>query len=286
MSDEHDTHEDHSASGGSHGGHSGGHEEAHEGAPEWLISFADNVALLMGFFVILLAMNMAKVSTGGIGGEAAMGGSDTDAMMEFVISIREAFNNPVDLQSKRPEDQPVIRYILRRGSGDADINSTRGTHPSVQSLSAGDKVNITASVQFDDDSAELTPSAREVLADAGARLKDQRWVIEVRGHASPFEVMHNPVRARDLSYRRALAAAVTLVDSGLRWESLRIVACGDAQRIVPRTFDRGEDRTNQRVELIVTTDAVPEDPYGLPAGKARGLDSATPAKGEQVKQGG
>lgn len=34
---------------GGHGGHGhgGGHEE-HAGAPEWLISFADNVALLMG----------------------------------------------------------------------------------------------------------------------------------------------------------------------------------------------------------------------------------------------
>ena len=50
MSDEHDKH-----SGGHVGGHGGGgHDEEEEaGAPEWLISFADMVMLLMGFFVMI-----------------------------------------------------------------------------------------------------------------------------------------------------------------------------------------------------------------------------------------
>ena len=76
--------------GGGHGHGGGGHEEHHEGAPEWLISFADNVALMMGFFVILLAMNMAKQTVGGIGGEAQMGGNPNQAntMIDFAIAVR------------------------------------------------------------------------------------------------------------------------------------------------------------------------------------------------------
>jgi hypothetical protein len=41
----HDHDKKHTAHGGGHGGahgRHGGHEEGHEGAPEWLISFADN----------------------------------------------------------------------------------------------------------------------------------------------------------------------------------------------------------------------------------------------------
>lgn len=266
---EHEAKEGHaekSHAGGGGGHHAGGgHEEGHEGAPEWLISFADMVMLIMGFFVILLAMNMAKQTAGGIGGKDAMGGSDSDLMMEFVISIREAFNNPIDLNSKNVDDQAVLRYILRRGSGEADMESVPGTHRNVQAIRNGSIVNIVASVLFEDQSAVLSSGGRETLADAAARLADRRWIVEVRGHVGPFEVMHNPVRARELSYQRALAAGSALVDAGMAWDSLRLVACGDANRLVARTSDRAEDRANQRVELVVTTDMVQPDPYALPA---------------------
>lgn len=269
--------------GGGHGG--GGHAEGeHEGAPEWLISFADNVALLMGFFVILLAMNMAKITQGGIGGQDKMGGNDTDAMMEFVISVREAFNNPIDLQSKSPEDQMVIRYILRRGSGPSDSNQVPGQYESVQSLTGGNVVNTTALIKFDDQSATLSSDGRATLAEVAARMKDQRWVIEIRGHVGPFEAMRNPIRARELSYQRAMAVAGALVESGVRWETLRVVACGDAQRVVPRTFDREEDRQNQRVEVIVTADTAPEDPYARPA-DADAKPEAPAAPGASAPEG-
>ncbi|CAG1004931.1 hypothetical protein PHYC_03183 [Phycisphaerales bacterium] len=262
--------------GGGHGG-GGGHEEGHEGAPEWLISFADNVALLMGFFVILLAMNMAKVTQGGIGGEDKMGGSDSDAMMEFVISVREAFNNPIDIQSKNPEDQMVIRYILRRGTGDADQDSVAGPHPTVQSLLNGNVVNTTALIPFDDQSAAVPPDSRATLAAVAAKMKDQRWIIEIRGHVGPFEAMRNPIRARELAYQRAMTVATTLVESGVRWDTLRVVSCGDSQRVVPRAFGRDEDRANQRVEVIVTSDTAPEDPYARPPGSDPSKETA-PAK--------
>src|SRR5205085_10534811 len=92
--------------GSSHGGpaHAGGSHEEHEGAPEWLISFADNVALMMGFFVILLAMNMDKPSQGGVGGqEKNPGGREASTQMEdFAIAMRAAFNNPVREDSTDP----------------------------------------------------------------------------------------------------------------------------------------------------------------------------------------
>ena len=54
----------------------GGHDDEHEGAPEWLISFADMVMLIMGFFVILFALNMAPPATAGAGGNEEGEGTD------------------------------------------------------------------------------------------------------------------------------------------------------------------------------------------------------------------
>ena len=88
-------HEGGSHGGGGHGAHGGGggHAEGeHEGAPEWLISFADNVALMMGFFVILLAMNMKDPTAGGIGGKDKNGGAPDSKSVDFVIAIRDAFS--------------------------------------------------------------------------------------------------------------------------------------------------------------------------------------------------
>src|SRR5207253_495923 len=104
MSEEHHDekeHKKHSSHGGSHGG--GGHEEAHEGAPEWLISFADNVTLMMGFFVILLAVNMGPKGNGPTEnpkqGDSQIPQPD---LLDAQIAIREAFNNPVNLNSMDP----------------------------------------------------------------------------------------------------------------------------------------------------------------------------------------
>src|SRR2546422_8382074 len=101
--------EKHNESGGeeshsaSHSGppHAGAAHEEHEGAPEWLISFADNTALMMGFFVILLAMNMkAPVAHSGIGSQDKNSGPSPNEL-DFVIALRDAFN-PIDLASDNP----------------------------------------------------------------------------------------------------------------------------------------------------------------------------------------
>jgi flagellar motor protein MotB len=275
MSEEHaqgqgggESHEAHA--GGHAGGHGGAHEE-HEGAPEWLISFADNVALLMGFFVILLAMNMATKHTGGIGsdGDAPAKGVAWDEV-DFVIGLREAFNSPIDINSTKPSEQVYVRRMLEKQSGQgASQEGPRGSHPSTQSNPVGEYNRITATVSFADRQAVISADDRQVLAQTAQRLKDQRWIIEVRGHASPLETMHNQARGRELAFQRAMAAAAALVESGLKWESLRVVSCGDASRVVPRALTAEDDRQNQRAEVIVTNEVLPPDPYARPAGEPR-----------------
>lgn len=262
------SHGEESHDGGGHGGggHAGGHEEHHEGAPEWLISFADNVALIMGFFVILLAMNMGPKAEPKQGGapsdENTTDGGQSAQTLDMIIAIREGFNTPVNMKSTDPKESALRKRMAERGS--STTQGPRGDSEKQQAPRPSDFDRVTAAIPFDDKSGKLTDDARTTIAEVAAKQKDQRWVLEIRGHASPFEAMHNPTKALDLSYERAKAVATTLVEFGMKWDAIRVVGMGDGDRVVARTFDRQQDRNNQRVEIVITNYPVSSDPYSAP----------------------
>lgn len=249
---------------GGHGGHGhgGGHEE-HAGAPEWLISFADNVALLMGFFVILLAMNMKEKNAGGIGGKDKYGeASESAAMMDFIISMREAFHSPIDPMGSKPEEA-ALRERLKERAQRKESNETgpRGKKPEQQAIMPTGYSNVNATFPFETNSAALPPSQAEIVAEVAKRLRGKKWIIEVRGHVSAAEAVAGIGPAMELSHTRAMAVGVALVEKGLSWSQLRLVACGDSDRRVATAYDDAGHRSNQRVELVVTNETAPDDPH-------------------------
>jgi chemotaxis protein MotB len=264
--------EGHGGGGHGHGGgHGGGHEEHHEGAPEWLISFADNVALMMGFFVILLAMNMGP--KGGGEGQGPDGGAQAKEnwVADMILGIREAFNNPVD--PNNPAESPALRKRQLERAGESVDEGVEGDNPNQQAPRPSDYNAPTAGVQFEENSAILTAASRTVLMDAASKLKDENWFIEIRGHAGPFETFHEPFKAWSLSHERAIAIARALMEHGIKADRLRIVACGDADRVVPRSAGVEADRKNQRGEVFITKDPLPPDPYA-------GSDAAAASEAE------
>jgi len=255
--------EEHGSHGGGHGGgHAGGgHAEGeHEGAPEWLISFADNVALMMGFFVILLAMNMGPKAKGTTKSETDGDGAPSEAMVDFVIAMRESFNNPFDLSSSAPADQPFIKRIKEK-RGETSETGVRGNTREVQAVRPTGYSDIGASIPFDNDSDLLGGAAKEVIASAAGKLRGHRYVIEIRGHSSPSEVRRSPEKGLELSYKRAMAVTRALAEQGVPWTQMRPSAAADHERVVTRTYNRDEDARNQRVEVILTNEAVAGDPY-------------------------
>lgn len=203
-----------------------------------------------------------------MGGKGKGGGIDSSRMMDFVIAMREGFNNPIKRNSVTTEEQPFVRRIIEREGGEgARPNPPAGKHVESQSLERGSAKDITAKVEFDTDSAELSPMARAALREASPKLKDQGYIIEVRGHASPFEARRDFDRASTLAYTRAMAVARALIESGVKRESLSVVSRADHDRLVAKAFDAEAARSNQRVEIILTTEQVAPDPFATAAPK-------------------
>jgi flagellar motor protein MotB len=242
----------HKKSHGGPGAHGGGGHEEHEGAPEWLISFADNVMLMMGVFVILLAMNMAKVTTGGIGGTDDMGGTPDERMADFAIALRSAFNNPVDIGSGDPRDAVLIRRLIQRAHrGSATQQGPMGENDSLQGVRDTDYNSIAATIEFAEHSGTLTDAARRSLAEVIEHTQGYLNIVEVRGHVSTFEIRDERSHGYDLAFQRALAVARELNVLGIDWSRIRMVSCGDSERISQGDYTRGVGAKDQRVEIVL-----------------------------------
>lgn len=271
--------------GGGHGGgghgkkhhhHGHGHHEEHEEG--WIVSFADNVLLMMGFFVILLAMNMGPKATGPEAeGEpgASSASAPSEQMLDFAIAVREAFNNPVQLDSTDPEDQALIRRLRQRAGVDAAPDSSSSPTPArgTPSERPADWHGLSGYVEFADNSADLTEPGRANIRHLAEKLVGTRWVVEVRGHASRLESWGDERKARELSYRRAWTVGQELVHQGVRWQQVLLVASGDIAPVTPRAATASEHMTNQRAEILVTPKTEVSDPYsqqpgGPPAAQA------------------
>jgi len=245
-----------------------GHPEFHEGAPEWLISFADMVMLVMGFFVILYALNVApkQASARAQTPEDGQQQSPTPDMIDFAIAVRKAFNNEVDLASTNPKDRPLIDRILARqaGAGEARDDGEEGHEREVRSVRPAPRFGTGTSVQFADHSTVLTPEEEALVVGLGRSLRGLQSVIEVRGHASAAEAFREPEKAMRLAFDRALTVADVLSREGVEWRRLRLTSEGDHDRVALFPRDPTADRRNARVEVLVLDqiagEAVPSRP--------------------------
>jgi outer membrane protein OmpA-like peptidoglycan-associated protein len=280
MADKLVTTEEDVAPGAGHGdapaqGHGGGpphgpEEEAREGAPEWLISFADNVALQMGFFVILLALAMKGASAGGLakeGKRTSGGGSPTPEQLDFAIAVREAFNNPVDINSTDLNDLTLVRRLRERARGKSDAvdEGLEGSEHDVQSIRHAGAYGAGGFVSFDARSHELSDAARASVETLAEQFRGCQTVLDIRGHCSAEEAYGREDRGMQLSYERALAVAELLVAKGLSWSQLRVTGCADNERVTPTAYDESGHRSNQRVEVIQIDQAAPTGGGTAPA---------------------
>ncbi len=256
--EKHDEH-GHGEAEGEHKKHKKHHphrHEEHEHEEGWIVSFADNVLLMMGFFVIMLAMNMGPKGT------ASASKETEDRMADFAIAVREAFNSPVDMGSNAAGDQSLIRRMRERTTkGEVTTPGPDGRDQQAQTVRQTNIRGADGFVEFDQHATTLTESSNRTIRQMAERIVGKRWMVEIRGHSSKWESQRDQRVARELSYERAYSVAAELVKLGVKWDQIRLVASGDGAPVAARASSKDDARTNQRVEILILKEAMPDDAY-------------------------
>lgn len=215
--------------------------------PLWLVSFADLVALLLAFFVMLFATQRVE-----------------RLPWEALVSSLSRSLNPTQVEKKpEPSSKLNVRRLSAQWAVDLGyleklLHGKAAVEPSLQDIRIwrGDDrltIELPADSLFPTGSAELTEGARRVIFSLAGILSDIGNRIDIHGHTDP-----RPVRGEahasnwELSIARAFEVADELRRAGYH---RRIAALGyadtqfdDAQKIA--TLSRAHAAA-RRVDVIV-----------------------------------
>lgn len=227
--------------------------EGHGGDERWVISYADLVTLLLGFFIILYSTSK----------------TDAEKFKMFAFGLGEAFN--VEVRSGQPGGSPIhdggrclLPGPLNSGTIDRDLERIQSE---VDAKAAGAGVAGQIIVTRQDDnivirlpnqllfasaSADVRPEAAALLQVAGAVIAELPHQVRVEGHTDnvPVGTERYPTNW-ELSSARATAVLRYLVEKG-RMDPSRASAAGYAEFRPVGSNDTPEGRAaNRRADIVL-----------------------------------
>ena len=196
------------------GGHGGGDDH---GEGNWLVSYADMMTLLVGFFVILLSF-------------ASM---DTEKFEEARKSITAEFGGTYQVPYAELGDR--IREALKKlGVGDQLL---------LKVSDSGVEISFRGTVFFETGSADLKEEATPVLENLINAVKADTDALDitVEGHTDDVPIVHGKLFRNnwELSSLRACRVLESFIASGLPTSNLTAVGYGDAHPVVPNRDANG-----------------------------------------------
>lgn len=218
--------------------------------PEWVVTFGDLMSLLLCFFILLAAFSELKKPK-----EYARAAEALSESLGFAggLGVVIARRNP------RNSNRSHLRESARmagESQSRSDINEQNitGRDETVSTIHEGNRWQIGGTIGFEPGSWALSDADKQTLIQAAEMIKGQTRKVLLRGHSFGVADKTAGLDHKDLSYRRARAAADFLSkELGVRDELLLVVAVGDAEPIeVKDAFDGSGTAQNRRVEIMIT----------------------------------
>lgn len=229
-------------------------EKGQQGAPDWIVTFADMISLLVTFFILMMTFSSLEVydafsitrdlisTTGvltGAHGTSAVPPPEVDMMsaMDAVRGATSTHARPIqELQENLEEmgQRPTNEHV------EIDLKEERD----------GLLITFDERASFAPGSAELTPYLEDALSELSRVLEHYSFLVCVEGHTDDqFKATPTYPHAESLGAARAAEAARWMVaNSDLSSALVQVSTGGMDHPIAPNDHVDGR-RTNRRVEV-------------------------------------
>ena len=196
----------------------------------WLITYADVITLLLGFFILMMAVsdiNPAKVEQVADSTKKNFGTRGVEKRVS-VLSIDELIR--------------IVYRIIRREGLQNQVE--------VEGTSRGVVISGRGSTFFKSGEAEVLPSAHTLLRKLGREMNKVPYYIAVEGHTDNIPIKSNSFPSNwELSSARSSNIVRYLISSGVRPTKLRAVGFADTVPKVPNSSEYNRAQ-NRRIEIV------------------------------------
>jgi chemotaxis protein MotB len=221
-----------------------------EGAPEWVVTFGDMMALLLTFFILIVSLSEIKTE---------------DKWRAILDEIHRAFGMQAGtglmptrmMKMSLTQQLTMFEHKQRRHPKLAKVDdpAVEGRQPQVTTVREGDKFIVGGNVTFEPGSADLSEDAKAKLTGVADVIRGYRNKIELRGHAGSAELTGN-TRYKNLwalSHDRAYAVMEYLTRrEAVSADRFRLIANAQKEPVRQRVVTALGQQPNRRVEVIVT----------------------------------
>lgn len=209
-------------------------KKVEEGEGPWLVSYADMMTLLMGFFALI-----ASFST-----------PDVKKFEEVKKSAAERFKG--DYQEPYKELENKIAEALKQQIAEGKVTVTRGAD--------GVTIKFEGKSLFDSGSFVVKPEGAELIHSIVKSIQEgiPKYKAVVEGHTDNVPITHPIIASNwELSAIRSARVAQLMVLDGFKNEQLTIQGWGETKPEVPNTDANGvaiaaNQATNRRVILKIS----------------------------------
>ena len=239
------------------------------GGGAWKVAYADFVTAMMAFFMVMwLTAQNDDV-------KKAIGGYFQDPWGTSSESTTPTMQSPAGLSGNAPFGDASTGILPNRWPQTSNDNATEKEPGAASVWQQKQKVFLMAStdrnlpalvINFDESSAELTPTAQQRLNDLMPALVGKQNKIELRSHSTRRPLpKDSPFRDHwQLCYERSAATMKFLISHGVETDRIRLSQSAAYEPLTTR-LETSWQNENNCVEVFLLTEVASKSPGTTPS---------------------